>query len=365
VNLPVLHPVKPMLAKRATKLPKGDDWMFEPKWDGFRALLFKDGDDWYLQSRDSKPLRRYFPELDAPIREILPDRCVLDGELVIARNGQLDFAAMQMRLHPAKSRVQKLSGEIPASLLFFDILALDDRDLMNTPFQERRRILVDELEGCPPPLYLTPLTRDRDQAQDWFERFEGAGLDGVIAKAPGGVYTPNKRTMVKVKHERTVECVVGGFRWYKKHHGTHVGSLMLGLYDTEGRLHHVGVAGSFPMARRLELVEELAPYRIDDDDAEGHAAHPWGEWAQHMRDAESKRQRVPEGSSRWNPGKSLSWNPLRPELVVEVRYDQMLGSRFRHTAHFRRWRQDKPPTECTYDQLDITPPAELAELFGS
>lgn len=359
LNLPVMPPIKPMLAKRATKMPTGDEWMFEPKWDGFRGLLFKDGNEWYLQSRDCKPLRRYFPELDEPIRALLPERCVLDGEIVIAGSGQLDFVALQNRLHPAASRVNKLAVETPASMVFFDILALGDRSLMDTPFAERRRILEAQLAGCPKPLYLTPLSTDRDQAQEWFERFEGAGLDGIIAKSPHTSYEPNKRVMVKVKHVRTVECVVGGFRWHKNGPGTHVGSLMLALYDSAGKLHHIGVAGAFSNVRRQELVEVLAPYRENALDG-----HPWASWHEAGKQSDAKSSRSPKAGSRWAPGKRLNWEPLRPELVAEVKYDQMLGRRFRHTGHFLHWRTDKPPSECRYDQLDVTPPMEIADIFG-
>lgn len=346
-----------MLAKRVSELPRTDDWIFEPKWDGFRTLVFRDGDEIFLQSRDSKSLNRYFPELMAPLAAGLPERCVLDGELVVAREQSLDFDALQQRIHPAASRVRLLSTQIPASVVFFDLLALDDRDLREVPFAERRAELERALERRAPPLYLTPATRDRDVAADWFSRFEGAGLDGVMAKLPDGSYEPNKRVMLKVKHERDCDCVVAGFRWHKKGDKEAVGSLLLGLYDGAGALHHVGVCASFTAAKRLELVEFLAPYRKD-----ALAQHPWAGWA---AAGAGEDQRMPGGQSRWSQGKDLSWEPLRPELVVEVAYDHMQGDRFRHTAQFRRWRSDKPPSECTYAQLEVVPPEELANIFGS
>jgi ATP-dependent DNA ligase len=344
-----------MLAKRVGELPKEGNWIFEPKWDGFRALVFRDGDEIYIQSRDAKPLNRYFPELLDPICKELPDRAALDGEVVIARDDGLDFNALQLRLHPAESRVKMLSKEIPASIVFFDLLSKGDRDLRGVAFQKRRRELESLLSSAQPPIHLTPATTDLSIAADWFSRFEGAGLDGVIAKPAAGIYEPNKRVMLKVKHERDCDCVVAGFRWHKNFKNTAVGSLLLGLYDDSGALQHVGVCASFTDKVRKDLVEFLSPYRknaLED--------HPWKEWAAHGEG----EHRIPGGQSRWSQGKDLSWEPLRPELVVEVAYDHMQGSRFRHTAQFRRWRKDKKPKDCTYDQLEVVPPQELAEIFG-
>jgi ATP-dependent DNA ligase len=346
-----------MLAKRVGELPDGSGWIFEPKWDGFRVLVFRDGDELLLQSRDEKPLDRYFPELRAPLLAQLPPRCVLDGEIVIARGGALDFEALQMRIHPAASRVKKLSEEIPASIVFFDLICEGANDLRERPFRERRRALEAALAAVVPPLHLTPATDDRDVAADWFRRFEGAGFDGVVAKAGSSTYQPGKRVMFKVKHERECDCVVAGFRWHKNAEGRAVGSLLLGLYDDAGTLHHVGVAASFTEARRRELVATLAPYREN-----ALAEHPWSSWGGH---ADAVGQRMPGAQSRWSGGKDLSWEPLRPELVVEVAYDHMQGTRFRHTAHFRRWRTDKPPRECTYAQLEVVAPEELAAIFGA
>ena len=347
-----------MLAKRVGAIPEGDGWIFEPKWDGFRALVFRDGDEVLLQSRDEKPLDRYFPELAAPLRAALPERCVLDGEIVVAKGEALDFEALQLRIHPAASRVKTLAEEIPASIVFWDLLALGERSLMDMPFHERRALLASTLAHAKPPIYLTPTTTDRDVASDWFSRFEGAGLDGVMAKPASGIYEPNKRSMFKVKHERECDCVVAGFRWHKGGENTALGSLLLGLYDDAGALQHVGVAASFTAQKRKELVAFLEPYR------EGAlVSHPWKEWAgaEHSGDA----QRMPGAKSRWSGGKDLSWQPLRPELVVEVAYDHMQSTRFRHTAQFRRWRTDKKPTDCTYAQLEVVPPHELAAIFGA
>ncbi len=362
MDLPVSPPLLPMLAKSASDLPQsepGAEWIFEPKWDGFRALVFRDGDELFIQSRDEKPLNRYFPELEPALKAQLPERCVLDGEVVVARGNALDFEALQMRLHPAASRVKKLAVEIPASVVFWDVLALGDRSLLAAPFRERRALLEATLAGLAPPLYVTPATSDRALAADWFRRFEGAGLDGVMAKPALGAYEPNKRVMLKVKHERTCECVVAGFRWHKGGEGTAIGSLLLGLYDDEGALQHVGVAASFTMAKRQELVGFLAPYR------EGAlASHPWKEWVEGVHAAAEEGQRMPGGKSWWSQGKDLSWEPLRPELVVEVAYDHMQGTRFRHTAQFRRWRTDKGPRECSYAQLEVVPAEELGAIFG-
>src|SRR5262245_12191894 len=359
MQLAVPPPVLPMLAKRVAELPDGPDWIFEPKWDGFRALVFRDGDELLLQSRDEKPLDRYFPELRAPLLAQLPRRCALDGELVIARHGALDFEALQLRIHPAASRVALLSKEIPASVVFWDVLCEGDRDLRVRPFRERRHELEALLAGAKPPLHLTPATPDRSAAADWFRRFEGAGLDGVIAKPATGTYQPNKRVMLKIKHERECDCVVAGFRWHKRGAGSAVGSLLLGLYDDAGSLHHVGVASSFTDEKRRELVTTLGPYR-----ELARADHPWKDWAGEG-DPEVPMQRMPGAKSRWSQGKDLSWEPLRPELVVEVAYDPRQGPRFRHIAHFRRWRPDKPPRDCTYAQLEVVPPHELATIFAT
>ncbi len=357
MNLPLSPPIAPMLAKRVDALPVAEEgWLFEPKWDGFRALAFRDGDELYLQSRDKKPLARYFPELCEVLRAALPPRCVVDGEIVIASDDGLDFSALQMRLHPAASRVEKLAAQMPSSFVAWDLLADGDDDLQSTPFEARRNRLcaaLGDLSGHP-HVHVTPATTDRALAADWFDRFEGAGLDGVMAKPIDGTYQPGKRAMLKVKHKRTVDCVVAGFRWHKNGAGTKVGSLLLGLFDGDGTLHHVGVAASFTDKRRRELVDELAPLRED-----AAVDHPW----QRML-GDVDWQRVPGGGSRWSQGKSLAWEPLRPLLVVEVSYDHLQGSRFRHTAHFVRWRPDKPPAECTYDQCDVAVPYELGKIFN-
>ena len=356
MNLPVNPPVLPMLAKRTSQIPTGDGWIFEPKWDGFRALIFRDGGEILIQSRDQKPLNRYFPDLIEPLQNQLPERCVLDGEVVIALDGRLEFDALQLRLHPAASRVKKLASEAPASVVLFDLLCEGDRDLRGVPFAERRRELESILREAAPPIHLTPATRDSKVAADWFRRFEGAGLDGVVAKPISGIYEPDKRVMVKIKHERDCDCVVAGFRWHKNGEGEAVGSLLLGLYDKAGALQHVGVCASFTQEKRVELVQYLAPYRRD-----ALVHHPWRAWA----DAVELGHRMPGGQSRWSQGKDLSWEPLRPELVVEVAYEHMQGSRFRHMAQFRRWRLDKAPQDCTYEQLEVVPPHELAAIFGA
>lgn len=349
-----------MLAKRVSELPPGEGWIFEPKWDGFRTLIFRDGDEVFIQSRDEKPLNRYFPELVPPLLAQLPKRCVLDGEIVIAGSEGLEFETLQLRLHPAASRVKKLAEETPASVVFFDLLSEKDRSLCGLPFSERRARLETILSGAKPPLHLTPATRDRKLAADWFRRFEGAGLDGVVAKAEKGTYEPNKRVMLKVKHERECDCVVAGFRWHKTGPQTLVGSLLLGLYNSSGDLQHVGVCASFTTAKRKELVEFLKPYRKN-----AMKDHPWREWADAESAAGREPQRMPGGQSRWSSGKDLSWEPLRPELVVQVAYDHMEGDRFRHTAQFRRWREDKRPRDCTYDQLEVVAPHELAAIFAT
>jgi ATP-dependent DNA ligase len=340
-----------MLAKRVEELPGAGEWIFEPKWDGFRALIFRDGSEILIQSRDEKPLNRYFPELLGPIRSQLPARCVLDGEIVLASSGALDFDALQLRIHPAASRVKLLSEQTPASIVFFDLLSVESEDLRSVPFQQRRLKLESLLSSAAPPVHLTPATKDFATAADWFRRFEGAGLDGVIAKPISGTYESNKRVMLKVKHERDCDCVVAGFRWHKNSNGTAVGSLLLGLYNESGGLQHVGVCGSFTNDARRQLVEFLAPYRKD-----ALENHPW--------QLGVAGNRMPGMQSRWSQGKDLSWEPLRPELVAEVAYDHMQGDRFRHLAQFRRWRFDKKPADCTYAQLEVVPPHELADIFG-
>jgi ATP-dependent DNA ligase len=346
-----------MLSKRIEEIPTEGAWIFEPKWDGFRALVFRDKDEILIQSRDAKPLNRYFPELLDPLRAQLSARCVLDGEIVIAQNGRLEFEALQLRLHPAASRVKLLSQRTPASIVFFDLLSSGDRDLCNEPFDARRKELESLLAGAAPPLHLTPATKDRKVAADWFRRFEGAGLDGVMAKPVSGVYEPDKRVMFKIKHDRDCDCVVAGFRWYKNAEDAAVGSLLLGLYDEAGALQHVGVCASFAREQREELLKHLASYRKN-----ALANHPWKQWA--AAESAPAGHRMPGGQSRWSQGKDLSWEPLRPELVAEVAYEHMQGSRFRHMAHFRRWRPDKEPTDCTYAQLEAVPPQELAAIFG-
>src|ERR1700677_2633292 len=349
-----------MLAKRVGELPLGDDWMFEPKWDGFRALVFRDGDEILIQSRDQKSLNRYFPELVETLHSQLPARCVLDGEIVIATPSGLDFDALQLRLHPAASRVKLLAQQTPASIVFFDLLCEGELDLRSEPFRSRRKRLEALLASTIAPLHLTPATKESAIAADWFKRFEGAGLDGVMAKPSLGLYEPDKRVMLKVKHERDCDCVVAGFRWHKKGDGTKVGSLLLGLFDEAGALQHVGVCASFTDQKRVELAEYVAPYREN-----ALVNHPWRSWAEHGSSIDGPGQRVPGGQSRWSQGKDLSWEPLRPELVVEVAYEHMQGSRFRHMSQFRRWRIDKRPSDCTYAQLEVVPPQELMEIFST
>lgn len=349
-------PVEPMLAKLADALPEGDDLLYEPKWDGFRALVFRGGGEVLMQSRDLRPLDRYFPELHDALLNRLPEGCVLDGEIVIATPAGLDFDALQLRLHPAASRVAKLSREMPASFVAFDLLAVDGRDVRQRPQRERRAQLETLLARTEPPVYLTPMTRNRATAAEWLARFEGAGLDGVMVKAGQGTYEPGKRAMIKVKHARTADCVVAGFRWHKSGADA-VGSLLLGLYDGRGVLHHVGVTSSFTMAARRDLAVELAPLRVDALDD-----HPWRAWA-HGQGHETTR--MPGGQSRWSAGKDLSWEPLRVARVCEVKYDHLQGDRFRHAAVFLRWRPDRQPGDCRYDQLEVTTPYELAKVFGA
>ena len=353
---PIAPPVDPMLAKLATALPEGDGWLFEPKWDGFRAIVFRDGGEVYIQSRDLKPLDRYFPELKPALLGSLPARAVVDGEIVIATDHGLDFDLLQLRLHPAASRVAKLAEETPSSFVAFDLLAEGDRDLRGHPQAQRRAALEKVMGHSSGSVHVTPCSRDREVADRWFHRFEGAGLDGVVAKHEATTYQPGRRAMIKVKHARTADCVVAGFRWHKNGPGTLVGSLLLGLYDGRGRLHHVGVTSSFTAAARRQLAQELEPLRQD-----ALKEHPWREWAG-MGDGST---RMPGGQSRWSQGKDLSWEPLRVERVCEVKYDHLQGDRFRHAAVFERWRPDKGPQDCRYDQLEVTPPAELAEIFGS
>jgi ATP-dependent DNA ligase len=363
MSLPFDPPLEPMLAKASDGLPPDDGtWLFEPKWDGFRALVFRDGDELYTQSRDLKPLDRYFPELAEPLKAALPERCVLDGEVVIARDGALQFESLLLRIHPAASRVKMLAEESPASFVAWDLLALGDEDLRGMPQAERRTRLEAVLAGVKAPVHLTPATRDRATAADWFERFEGAGLDGVVAKKLDAPYQPGKRAMLKIKHQRTADCVVAGFRWHKNGPGTHVGSLLLGLYDDAGTLHHVGVTSTFTWDRRAEVAAELEPLRERAMDE-----HPWKEWAEWAMagDADGSGQRLPGAGSRWNRGKDLSWEPLRIERVVEVAYDHLQGDRFRHGTTFKRWRPDKPPADCRYDQLETSTPYLLGQIFGS
>lgn len=354
VDLPVMPPVRPMLAKPVAGIPAGQ--LYEPKWDGFRSIVFRDGEEVEIGSRNGRPMTRYFPEVVEAVLASLPERCVVDGEIVVAdtARNRLDFEALQQRIHPADSRVRLLAGQTPASLVVFDLLALGDEDLTGEPFRERRRRLEAALSGAQPPVHLTPVTDDEAVAARWFEQFEGAGLDGLITKDPGLTYQPDKRVMGKVKHERTADCVVAGYRVHKSGPDA-VGSLLLGLHDDRGVLAHVGVCGSFTMARRRELFTELQPLVTDV------AGHPW-DWA-----AQREGERTPRTNetSRWNAGKDLSFVPLRPERVVEVRYDYLEGARFRHTAQFVRWRPDRDPASCTYDQLDQPVDYDLAEVLGA
>jgi ATP-dependent DNA ligase len=350
MDLPVMPPVKPMLAKLVSDMPTGD-LLYEPKWDGFRCIVFRDGDEVELGSRNERPLTRYFPDVVEAVKANTPKRCVLDGEIIIGREDRLDFESLQLRLHPAESRVRKLAAEIPASFVAFDLLAQGNDDLTSKGFGVRRAKLEKALAKAKDPIHVTPATDDVDTAKEWFDSFEGAGLDGIIAKGRDITYRPDQRVMFKVKHSRTADCVVAGFRWHKS--GPVVGSLLLGLYDGDGNLHHIGVAASFPMARRKTLVDELEPYRKNAE-----KEHPWfrEEWAHHG----------PGGNvSRWNAKKDLSFEPLRPELVVEVGYDYMEGRRFRHTGQFKRWRPDRDPETCTYDQLEVPVKVALADVLAT
>jgi ATP-dependent DNA ligase len=347
-------PIEPMLAKLGEEIPSGD-FLYEPKWDGFRSIVFRGSSDVFIQSRDLRPLDRYFPELHDTFLEKLPAGCVVDGEIVIATADGLDFDALQLRLHPAASRAAKLAKETPASFVGFDLLAVDGRDLRGVAQGDRRAALERLFSRLTPPLHLTPATHDRATAAKWLSEFEGAGLDGVIAKPLQEVYQPGKRAMVKIKHVRTADCVVAGFRWHKSGKDA-VGSLLLGLYDARGKLQHVGVTSAFTMATRKALAIELAPLRTD---AMTH--HPWREWADHA----GELSRMPGGQSRWSAGKDLSWEPVRVERVCEVKYDHLQGDRFRHATIFLRWRPDKRPEDCRYDQLEVTTPYELEKVFGA
>lgn len=346
-------PVKPMLAKAIVGLPDRDDIIFEPKWDGFRCIVFRNGDEVILGSRNERPLTRYFPEMLEPLRRMLPERCVVDGELIVATDDHLDFEALQQRIHPAESRVNMLAEKTPAEFVAFDLLAIGDDDLRELPFGERRRQLEAVLAGAEAPLHLTPATTDHDLAAEWFQVFEGAGLDGLIAKPVGDPYVENKRTQFKVKHIRTADAVVAGFRWHKDGEG--VGSLLLGLHDPNGDLHHVGVAASFTKKRRAELVDELQPLTEGAVDE-----HPWKSWAEAQAHAEG---RMPGAPHRWNAKKDHSWVPLRIEQVVEVKYGSTLNGRFREVTKVLRWRPDKTPAECDFDQLDEPKPVGLDRVL--
>jgi ATP-dependent DNA ligase len=352
MTLPVRPPVAPMLAKLARVLPRAGGLYYEPKWDGFRCIVFRDGDDVELGSRNEKPLTRYFPELVEALLRELPARCVLDGEIVIAGPHGLEFDALSQRIHPAEKRIRLLAESTPASFVAFDLLAEGDRSYMDEPYAARRAALAKALEKARPPVHLTPVTEDPDLAADWFSRFEGAGLDGVVVKDGALPYQPDKRTMVKVKHQRTADCVVAGFRTHKD--GAGVGSLLLGLFDEAGTLHHVGVASGFSVARRSELVAELDPYRKG-----AQKDHPWGGWAEAQATG-----RAPGGGNRWNAGKDMTWEPLRAEAVCEVSYDHLQQDRFRHATSFVRWRPDRTPDSCTYAQLDTPVPRGLRDRLA-
>lgn len=369
-------PIEPMLAKVADELPHGEGFLFEPKWDGFRAIVFRKGGEVVIQSRDLRPLDRYFPELAKSLCELLPRGCVIDGEIVVATRSGLDFDALQQRLHPAASRVARLARETPASFVAFDLIAAGGKSTMALPQSERRSRLEQLLGSVKPPVYLTPMTRDRAVAADWLVRFEGAGLDGVMAKPQDAPYQPGKRTMVKIKHARSADCVVAGFRWYKETRDA-VGSLLLGLHDEAGVLQHVGVTSAFTMDVRRQLADELEHLRKN-----AMADHPWRDWATALasdadampgESQDSRRmpgesqdaRRMPGARSRWSGGKDLSWEPVRPQKVCEVKYDHLQGDRFRHATQFLRWRQDKRPEDCRYDQLEVATPLELEKVFGA
>jgi ATP-dependent DNA ligase len=356
MDLPVTPPIRPMLAKAQPELPDGD-LVLEPKWDGFRCIVFRDGDDILLGSRNERPLTRYFPEIIEPLKASLPDRAVVDGELVVAESDRLAFDALQQRIHPADSRVRKLAEQTPSEFVAFDLLALDDRDLRTEPFGRRRELLEGIAESFEPPVHLTPVTRDRERAMRWFRDFEGAGLDGLIAKPVDGLYMENKRTQFKLKHVRSADAVVAGFRIHKDGEG--VGSLLLGLHDDDGTLHHVGVATSFTRVRRQELLDELAEYRLEDI-----STHPWASWLE----AEAHESgRMPGAPHRWSnaAGKDHRWIPIRPDLVCEVKYESMLNGRFRATTRWLRWRHDRDPASCGYDQIETPADFAFSEVLAS
>jgi ATP-dependent DNA ligase len=352
MQLPVMPPVAPMLAKSVSEIPTGD-LSYEPKWDGFRSIVFRDADEVEIGSRNERPMTRYFPEVVEAIKQNLPKRCVIDGEIIVVVGDRLEFEVLQQRIHPAASRVKLLSVQTPARFVTFDLLALNDIDYTTQPFEQRRVALEQVLAGASAPIHLTPATRDHNVAVQWFSQFEGAGLDGVVAKPLAGTYQPDKRTMFKIKHARTADCVVAGYRIHKSGPDS-IGSLLLGLYKDSGELASVGVIGAFPAARRKELFAELQPLVTTFDD------HPWA-WAK-----QEEGTRTPRSSefSRWNANKDLSFIPLRPELVVEVRYEHMEGDRFRHTAQFNRWRPDRDPRSCTYEQLEEPVTYNLDEIFA-
>ena len=356
-----MPPVQPMLAKSVKGIPdpvKHGGLVFEPKWDGFRCIVFRDRDEVELASRNTKPLTRYFPEVVEAVRQSLPDRCVVDGEIFVAMGDRLEFEKLQERIHPADSRVRMLAETTPAGFVAFDLLAVGHESLMKQPFEVRRGRLEEALARAVPPVHLTRTTSDADEATEWFSRFEGAGLDGVVAKPLNAAYQPGVRTMMKIKHERTADVVVAGYRLHKTSTPEKplLGSLLLGLYDDQGRLQHIGVSASFTAARRAELLEELQPLVVED-----LGEHPWGEWSDW---AIANPDRVPGTQSRWSAGKDLSFVPLRPERVLEVGYDHMEGSRFRHTAQFKRWRPDRDPESCGYEQLEEPVNYDLAEVLG-
>ncbi len=357
MTLPIQPPLSPMLAKLSPDIPTGDGWLYEPKWDGFRCIVFRDEDDIELASRNERPFTRYFPELLEPMLASLPKRCVVDGEIVVPATDDrgLDFDALLQRIHPAESRVRRLAAETPASFVAFDLLALDDDSLLERPLSERHRLLTEQLAKADAPIYLCPHTIDATVAQRWFTEFEGAGLDGVVAKRMTDPYTPDKRTLIKVKHQRTADCVIAGYRIHKDGNG--VGSLLLGLYDDGGDLHHVGVVASFTVKRRAELLAELEP--LTHDALENH---PWRDWAEWSTKAEESGTRMPGAGSRWNAGKDLSWVPLRIERVAEVTFGQLQEGRFRHGSQFVRWRPDRQPASCRYDQLEVASPVAFASV---
>ena len=354
MQLPVMPPVPPMLAKSVPEIPSGS-MSYEPKWDGFRSIVFRDGDEVEIGSRNERPMTRYFPEVAEAIKQSLPKRCVVDGEIIVILGDRLEFEVLQQRIHPAASRIKLLSEQTPASFIAFDLLALGDVDYTHQPFEKRRAALEETLADAKPPIHLTPATRDHRLALDWFSQFEGAGLDGVVAKPLSGTYQPDKRTMFKIKHQRTADCVVAGYRVHKSGPDS-IGSLLLGLYRDDGELANVGVIGAFPAARRKELFNELQPLVTTFDN------HPW-DWSK-LVEGTTRNPRSSE-FSRWNAGKDLSFVPLRPELVVEVRYEHMEGDRFRHTAQFNRWRPDRDPRSCTYEQLEEPVQYDLADILAS